>query len=465
MLTARSVILAIVGVAVLSLLSAVVSVFLVGDAQSELGRDFYGTRTNGFRAVHDVIEALDYRTERSLIPSAPSDPQQTSYVLWSPQERLVQTEPAYFAALADWVRDGGRLVVSPGTKESLFDQDICYQCSQPNCKKCVPVDLFAELGLPGVKVDEFVPEEYAAQKSAEEKANENLNRSDAEEFREAFREVFRIKQRPTTFYAIDFEGDWSHLQAIVERVQLPFDKSWSLEHEEEEAAKSAGEAIQPVAKITVADAGRDEPVTLAASYAVGEGEVVVISNPYLATNANLGGADNSVLVTHLLTGSRPRIVFDGFYHGLTVRGNAFWLLSKGPYAMTAVAILVVVGLWIWRQAIFLGPSRADQPVTRRSLREYVEAMSRFLLKGRGSEKYVLSEVRDGVLWHFCKTLGLPPRQQNPEIVLGLLARRKAEQATQLEAALKFADATLADPRASQDRILQATRKVSDCLSI
>ncbi|QDS97225.1 hypothetical protein HG15A2_04860 [Adhaeretor mobilis] len=447
MLTARSVIIAIVSIAIISVSAALISLFWGGETQSTLGRNSYGTRTEGYRAVHDLLEALGYETERALIPAIPESSIPTSYVLWNPRDSVVQTEPAYLKTIANWVRDGGYLVVTPSMDiyERDSDDKNCRRCSEKNCSSCIPISLLGELGLDRVVIEQI-----------ELLSPNDSRRSDSkpESLRGAVRDAFRTKQRPTAVYDITCQGEWESLSSQTSRVELPSDRSWEIEHD----------GLEPLARITVEYPEDNTTGTLAALFSLGKGRVAIISNPYLASNASLDRGDNSVLLTHLITGMRTRVIFDEFYHGLTIRGNAFWLLSKLPYATIVVAILVVVGLWAWRQAIFLGPSRQDKPASRRTLGEYIEAMSRFLLKGRESSKHVLSEVRNGVLWHFCKTLGLPPQQQNVDVVLRLLSKRLPHKASQLEAALKNADVVLDNPRAHKDEILLATRKVSDCLS-
>ena len=447
MLTTRSVIIAIVSVAVLSVTAALVSLLWAGETQSTLGRNSYGTRTEGYRAIHDLLDALGFETERTLIPAIPESSIAASYVLWNPRDRVVQTEPAYLKAISEWVRDGGYLVVTPSidTNEEDSDDKNCRRCSAKSCSSCIPISLLGELGLGKVTIKEV---------ELLSTSDSSRDDSEPESLREAVRDVFRVKKRPSAVYDISCQGEWDLLDSLATQVELPSDKSWEIEHDE----------IEPLARITVEYSEDNAKGTLAALFSLGKGRVAVISNPYLASNANLAAVDNSVLLTHLITGLHPRVIFDEFYHGLTVRGNALWLLSKLPYATIAVSILAVVGLWAWRHAIFLGPSRQEKPASRRTLVEYLEAMSRFLLKGRESSRYILREVRDGVLWHFCKTLGLPPQQQNIDVVLGLLTRRQPQKAVQLEAALQYAGRVLENPRAPKQEILLATRKVSDCLS-
>lgn len=446
MLTARSVILAILVTAVLTATASLVSLFWGGESYSNLGRDSYGTQADGYRAVHDLLDALDFQTSRAFVPSLPPNPRKTSYVLWDPRDYYVQTEPSYLNQLAEWVRAGGRLVVTTSAQVKTSKRDDCPQCRSKNCSTCIPISLLDELGLDGVAI------QAAPGVTKRDSASRAKYESRAVEDR--VRDIFRAKEYQTATHPFKFEGEWSDLEPLAKRIEISV----------EQPQQIVFDRIEPTAQLTIAGSREEATSTIAAMFPLGEGTITVISQPLMASNASLANADNSVLLTHLLTGLRKQIVFDEFYHGLTVRGNAFWLLSKRPYLVMTLSLLVVLGIWVWRSAIFLGPSREDLPTSRRTLDEYVEAMSRFLLKGRGSEKYILSELSDGVLWHTSRMLGLPPSQQDVQAIVGILSRRSPLAARQLDTAMRHAKEVLNNPKAKQEEILQATRKVSDCLS-
>jgi hypothetical protein len=186
--------------------------------------------------------------------------------------------------------------------------------------------------------------------------------------------------------------------------------------------------------------------------------------PAVASNWLLGEADNSVVTMQLMTLGQSRVIVDEFYHGLTIRGNALWLLTQPGYAALALAIVALVGVWIWRSFLFLGPPLEDRAASRRSVSEYLDAMSRFLLRGRGSGQFVLAEVRSGALWSMADAAGLPPDLDDVDRIAAAVARRDPQRAARLEAAVKNADAVLATPKAKEITILEALRKVNDCLS-
>ena len=122
----------------------------------------------------------------------------------------------------------------------------------------------------------------------------------------------------------------------------------------------------------------------------------------------LAKADNSVLAARLLAPKGRASSFDEFYHGLAVRGNPLYLLTRPGFAAVTLGILLGVGVWTWRQAVFLGPPLVDPEPSRRDIGEYIDAMGDFFRRGPGHRRFLVREVRDGVLQQLCQELKLPP---------------------------------------------------------
>src|SRR5262245_36153767 len=110
MLTARSIVLCAIGGAVLAILATLISVF---QPPSPLGEDTYGTRAYGYKAVYETMSALGIEQQRESAPPSQATAKTDTYVLWAPQPNFVQMEPVYLERLRQWVRDGGRIVLSP----------------------------------------------------------------------------------------------------------------------------------------------------------------------------------------------------------------------------------------------------------------------------------------------------------------------------------------------------------------
>jgi hypothetical protein len=211
----------------------------------------------------------------------------------------------------------------------------------------------------------------------------------------------------------------------------------------------------------VDDGGR--PQTLAACYRLGQGRLIVIADPRLVRNQYLAKADNAVLACRLAADFGQPVIFNEFFHGLNVRGNPLWLVSRFPYGLLAGTLLGSTLILAWRAARFLGPPIPTPAASRRTLAEYIEAMARLLNRSRRSGRYVLNEIRHGLLWRARHDLGLPPGPDECDDVLRALARRSPERADRFREAIASIDEALRTPSGSPNVSESTFQKVSACV--
>jgi hypothetical protein len=81
--------------------------------------------------------------------------------------------------------------------------------------------------------------------------------------------------------------------------------------------------------------------------------------------------------------------------------------------------------------------------SRRDIQEYVSAMGSFFARGSGHRRFLVHEVRDGVLRHICDELHLPPHTTNAEAIVTALTRRNPQRGSALESILRDVDTQLA----------------------
>jgi hypothetical protein len=208
-----------------------------------------------------------------------------------------------------------------------------------------------------------------------------------------------------------------------------------------------------------------QPQILAAIYPHGRGKIAVLADARLAENAYLGRDDNAVLIAHLLADPRRPVVFDEFYHGRTVRSNPLWLATRFPYNALALSVLGTTLLVSWRAARALGPPIPRRLRSRRTLAEYIDAMSRLLNRSRRPVPYLLSELRHGLLWRIRRELGLPPGREDVDKLLQVLARRDPPLADSLREALSALEQTLKAPSPRSAEVTATLAKVSRCAAV
>jgi hypothetical protein len=404
-----------------------------------LGRDTYGTRAHGLRALYELLEELEVPTERALVPPSTALGDDVCLVLWAPDPRMVRTEPAHLHQVARWVRGGGRAIVAPS-----------YGSGAPPSGRALPGELcpettvLAELGLPGVSIE-----------SDDAPAREEADGSPGAGEAEGPLLPFLPKRRSAQYRArrVHAEGELSGMGGIVSSLKTPAQGLRVIARPSEPP---------PDGRLTIRD-GDDAARDVVALYRVGRGEVVVVSDAALFLNRCIAEEDNAVLAVNLLGRFGARVVFDEFYHGLTVRGNPVWLLTRHPYGLFVALLLAATGLWIWRASVRLGPPVPARACERRSIGEYVDAMAH-LFHRSGHRRFVLDELRRGVLWSLRRKLHLSPRLEDAESVARAMERRHPDAAARLRSSVQKARELIRARREpAMGPVVEAAREMTRCL--
>ena len=492
MFTPRNVLAFVIVIAVLSVLSSVVDLLRTPDGDGARN-DSYGTRAVGQRALFETLSELGVPTRRQLHPPQAVGLSGQTLVLWAPDASLVSSDPTYLENLRAWIESGGRVVLAMSPERSNPMASM-GKSSLPS------TSVFEALGLPEVRVDAVnlaggeVPQVVSRPLGPDLR---ELTKDDADYqklARQFFGDGLTVKEISTETIAVRAEGTLASLSGLASRIAInpaefaevhvgnpkstasaaavvaEDEADGKLDHANNASnARDKSPAIRPQVGVLMAQDRAGKEHCLAAAFEYGRGEVLVLSVPSLAHNMNLASADNAVLLTHLLAGSKTSpqsgVVFDEFYHGLTIRGNPMYLFAQRSFGCATLMLLLLVAGVAWRQAVYLGPPEALPSKSRRSLTEYLDAMSRFLMNGRDAMRFIVREMRSGLVWSARKECGLAPEKDDIGEAVAVLARRDPARAKRLSESV----AVLEQMQSSQ-RGLSATafvlelQKVQTCLS-
>lgn len=481
MLSARSVTAAAIATLVVSLLAAVVQ-FLV-PSENYSGENSHGRRAMGYAGLYQTLEELGVSTNRLIGPPAEVLARAGTLVYLTPIQPLVDAEPGYLKEVTEWVQRGGRVVFAPNLGWRPAYEVLSMR------RRLEPVDVLAEFGLESV---ELVAMDLSADPDlALPRATRHRRESFAKRYEREFDSASDFvdallpgEPEPPYLVPLAVTGTLAERFPRPLSLAVPRDGLQVLELGTKNGpAAATGEIHFEVARPPdESDEAAEEvdqsppeppPLVVAASFRRGAGEVVVVSDPRILQNRYLAQADNAVLAYRLLTGGESEagktVVFDEFYHGMTVRGNPFWLAARFPYSLFAIAVLVACGVWVWRDAVALGPPLAPAPVQRRSIAEYVDAMGRFQLNARGSIAPLARELRDGAVWLLRQTLGMRAGPSAPgpaeiDQVIAVLAKKDPQRAHRLEIALVALERALESKSPSANKIVPLLKEVTECLS-
>jgi hypothetical protein len=462
-----------IAIAVFSILSLVWSMLRPPDSGG-MRADSYGTRGNGYRALFESLDELNVPVRRQLGPPLPNEFPESLLVLWDPRPDLTNADPKWLRGVAGWLRQGGQAVVAfddeaplslfstmrrGRASEKPWDDDDVDDETDPEIEKLPKPTLFELLGVGKLEitgVDEADELDEGHTDTFPPPPTGSKGFPEDEDLVDTFREVLTASSRPeeANLHIVEAAGEFASLIPEGSRIELPIGLLYEINVE--------GRDLRDTIHVVTESGTRH---CIAARLPVGQGHVTVVSIRRLISNENIDAADNIVVAAGLLLAPGREIVFDEFYHGVTIRGNPMWLFSTKTYGSVTAMLLLLLAVAIWRAAIFLGPPVAEAPVRRRSIREYIDAMSRFLREGKGHREWSLEHVRDGVLWKLRREFGLPSESHDDSRLTAAMARKDPRRAEHLIEVLNEVDAALNMPRfAGERRIGQLVQRMTECLS-
>lgn len=464
----RSVILLAVLLLLFSLVYSILSLLRPPDSGGQ-GQDSYGTQGYGFRALYEVLHELDIEVSRQF---APPNPQATgeTLALIAPDNQLVAVNPTYLQQVLPWVERGGRLVIAQRENSLLSSMPQGKAVADmPTLGECLDL---ADVRVVPENVGRFpTPSDAEQVRESSEEERERLEESDYAPPNDArqdsapdngvgnntiYDEIFDALNRisvPPREVAIETEGTLAAWRDTLQFVTLPGEGGRTLVFE-----KSI-----PAGTIHYQNAAGERCV-LAAEFQRGAGSVIFISMPEVLSNRLLAQTHNSILAVRVLSPRGERVLLDEFYHGLGVRGNMLYLLTRPGFAAVALGLLMYVCLSKWRAGVLIGPALPDETRQRRDIGEYLAAMGQFFSRGSLARPFLVRRMYEGVLRELSLDVSLPPETQDEELVSRMLARRDPARAKRVLETLKEVNTAL-ESRShwTESQTVDAMRRLTGCL--
>jgi hypothetical protein len=217
----------------------------------------------------------------------------------------------------------------------------------------------------------------------------------------------------------------------------------------------------PMLPLVVDPHAEGKPVAI--SFWRGDGRIVAISAPDLATNRGLARGDNarmwaSILVS--LAQSGP-IEFDEFHHGFTGERSISGYAARHGLHWAVLQLLLALWVWVAAQRRF-GRARQEDAEERVAGADYLWAMARIYRSG-GHRAHAVRVLFDGLTRALARKVGLPHKTSVGEVVRALNRRGRPD----LGRALSSAEAKAVGAAGSDREVLAfarscaGARKLSD----
>lgn len=119
----------------------------------------------------------------------------------------------------------------------------------------------------------------------------------------------------------------------------------------------------------------------------GLGSITVVTDAELWKTPNIGRYDNAWLLWYLYSDTGVTLLYTIDHENLLTL-----LLRYFPQAL--VALVALIGLWIWHVGLRQGPAQAPAPKARRQLQEHLRASADFMLRRNGQHSLLLALQHD-----------------------------------------------------------------------
>jgi hypothetical protein len=180
---------------------------------------------------------------------------------------------------------------------------------------------------------------------------------------------------------------------------------------------------------------------LLADYTYGAGRVVVLSDPFIVSNAGISLADNLQLAVNVITAESGLIAFDEFHQGYGANENQIAAyFRKTPILALCGQLCLVVILLVWSSGVRFGRALPLPYIDRRSNLEFVSSMAELQRRARAYDlavENIYTRFRR-VLVRFAGTSAALPRAE----VARRVAERSGLQSEGIEAVMRDAEAVI-----------------------
>lgn len=162
----------------------------------------------------------------------------------------------------------------------------------------------------------------------------------------------------------------------------------------------------------------------------GAGEIVLLSDPYIVSNAGVGLVDNAQLAINIVTAGGGLIAFDEFHQGYGANQNRFFGYFAGTPVIAIFGQIALIAFLVFlsRSRRFARPVPEPEP-DRRTKLEYVGAMAELQQRTRAYDlamENIYGEFRRRVSGLFGVDMTLTSRRQLSQLIANRIKGDAAE---------------------------------------
>jgi hypothetical protein len=446
----------------------------VPDTELTPNRSTYNSGSTGTQALYSLLSETGRKVTRwqSSLESIGSnaDDRPSVFVMIGPLRReLDDTENT---KLMEWVSSGGTLV--------LIDREPSQQLAMTTSQWQISVspktdpDLFVVDASDQKQMTANTP---AHKPSLPSRFSHGVNAVQPSRFAssiglERFKDVgaptnvtSTVERRPTAT-PYDFLNEQDPPPPPVKRVEGDPHISDPDDGEDSEVSMEPVDEGPSFEAPIVHVAGSGRNLLVEAPFA--EGRVIVLSDPYIVSNAGINVVDNSRLAVNLVTSRDGLIAFDEYHHGHGANNNRLFQYFEGT---PVIAIFLQCGLLV--ALVFFSQSRRfARPVpepepNRLSKLEYVSAMAELQQRTRAYD-LAIENIYADFRRRVCSMVGLDNTIAGRMEIAERVAERTGDSAKEIESLMfKCEDVIRGGPVGKRETVgvIESIRRIEEKLGL
>ena len=185
----------------------------------------------------------------------------------------------------------------------------------------------------------------------------------------------------------------------------------------------------------------DKHGALLLDYVYGSGRIILLSDPYIVTNAGIRANDNLQLAINVLTSHDGLIAFDEYHQGRGITRNAFASYFSGtPVLAIGAQLVLLILLVLWTNARRFGRPLPLPHVDRRSSLEFVASMAELQERSRAYD-LAIENIYSRTRRVLARYAGVSYNSSRTEIAQRV-ASRSSIDAHQLETLMRQCEETI-----------------------
>jgi hypothetical protein len=433
------------------------------DSENYPNRSTYNAGATGTRAFFELLaetgrKPVRWREKPSALLTNPANAPQTFVVIGEVRREFTDEE---IDRLLEWVSQGGKLVViDRSPHKDLISTTANWQISTVSPQ-------ISTYGIDPSDQQQMILKTNAAKPVLPTVFTQGVNAVQPSKFSSSIKfEVFspdeaaqtKHKLTQTPNYEDDYYDEESERNAGTAEDKAASDKSEPVIIQSQPTPAPKTETAAPTAPV-IHLANNEK--SLLADFPYGAGQIVLLTDPYIVSNAGIGLVDNAQLAINIVASRGGTIAFDEYHQGFGANENRILAyFADTPVPAIFLQIILLIGVILFTQSRrFARPLPANE-LNRLSKLEYVSAMAELQQRTRAYD-LAIENIYTEFRRRAARVFGVDNFVVSHAELAQLIAERTKLNADEIENLLRKCEAIVQGEPTNKREVLEITARLRE----